>query len=116
MSFQIQTNVIQITVIMVVKIYLVLTIALVEKVTTWLELADVLVNFYNRGIHHLSIFTDVNECGYNNGNCSHKCVNMAGTYRCECPSEYTLLSNKRDCFKGGEYLTLLETAMHQFNV
>ena len=61
--------------------------------------------------YHLSIFTDINECGYSNGNCSHKCVNMAGTYRCECPPEYTLLSNKHDCLKG-EYLILLETAMH----
>ena len=39
----------------------------------------------------------------NNGGCSHECVNMAGTYRCECPTGYTLLPNKRDCVKGGEY-------------
>ena len=32
------------------------------------------------------LFTDVNECGFDNGNCSHTCVNMGGTYRCECPS------------------------------
>ena len=43
-SFQISTNVILIIVITVVKIHLVLISALVKKVITWLELADVLVN------------------------------------------------------------------------
>jgi len=41
--------------------------------------------------------TDVNECLNNNGGCSHKCVNMAGTYHCECPVGYTLHSNGQDC-------------------
>ena len=45
---------------------------------------------------------DINECGDNNGGCSHSCVNMAGTYRCECPTGYALLPNKRDCVRGGK--------------
>ena len=44
--------------------------------------------------------TDINECGDNNGGCSHTCVNMASTYRCECPTGYTLLPNNRDCVRG----------------
>ena len=43
---------------------------------------------------------DINECGDNNGGCSHTCVNMAGTHRCECPTGYTLLPNKRECVRG----------------
>ena len=49
------------------------------------------------------INVDINECGDNNGGCSHTCVNMAGTHRCECPTGYTLLPNQRDCVRGGEY-------------
>ena len=45
--------------------------------------------------------TDHNECGENNGGCSHECVNMQGTYRCECPTGYTLQPNKRDCITEG---------------
>jgi len=30
--------------------------------------------------------TDVNECGNNNGGCTHKCVNTAGGHQCECPN------------------------------
>ena len=47
------------------------------------------------------INADHNECGDNNGGCSHICVNMAGTYRCECPTGYTLLPNRHDCVRGG---------------
>ena len=50
------------------------------------------------------IIIDVDECLNNNGGCSHKCVNMAGTYRCECPPGSTLHSNGRDCT--GEYMSL----------
>ena len=50
------------------------------------------------------IVTDHNECGDNNGNCSHTCVNMAGTYRCECPTGYSLLPNQRDCTRGGNII------------
>ena len=45
--------------------------------------------------------TDANECLYNNGNCSHTCVNIAGSYYCVCYPGYILQSNQRDC--EGEY-------------
>jgi len=34
-------------------------------------------------------YSDVNECGNNNGGCTHKCVNTAGSHRCECPNGQT---------------------------
>ena len=49
----------------------------------------------------IHIVADVDECLNNNGGCSHKCVNMAGTYRCECPPGSILHSNGHDCT--GEY-------------
>ena len=45
--------------------------------------------------------TDADECRYNNGNCSHICVNTTGSYYCECPPGYTLQPNQHDC--QGEY-------------
>ena len=51
----------------------------------------------------LSIGTDVDECLYNNGNCSHDCINTQGSYYCECPTGYILQPNRRDC--AGEYYT-----------
>ena len=50
----------------------------------------------------LLMYVDVDECLNNNGGCSHKCVNMAGTHRCECPAGSTLHSNGRDCT--GKYI------------
>ena len=50
------------------------------------------------------IVSDVDECLTNHGGCSHQCVNMAGTYRCECPPGSTLHYNRRDCT--GEYISL----------
>ena len=53
------------------------------------------------------IITDHNECGDNNGGCSHECVNMLGTHQCECPTGYALLPNKLDCIKIGIKLKVL---------
>jgi len=44
-------------------------------------------------IYHMS-YLDVNECGSNNGGCAHKCINTAGSHRCECPNGET------GCYKG----------------
>ena len=54
-------------------------------------------------INIILTITDHNECGENNGGCSHECINMQGTYRCECPvgHGYTLQPNKRDCLREG---------------
>ena len=40
---------------------------------------------------------DVNECAYNNGNCSHFCQNLFGDYRCICRPGFQLLGDKRTC-------------------
>lgn len=40
---------------------------------------------------------DIDECQNSNGGCSHTCVNLIGTYRCQCPSGYALLANGRTC-------------------
>ena len=43
-------------------------------------------------------FLDVNECTASNGGCSHKCVNTAGGYKCECPDpELSLASDNKTC-------------------
>ena len=43
------------------------------------------------------IITDIDECLNNNGNCSHDCINIEGSYYCECPVGYNLQANKHDC-------------------
>ena len=43
------------------------------------------------------IITDIDECLDSNGNCSHDCINIEGSYYCECPAGYNLQSNKHDC-------------------
>ena len=48
------------------------------------------------------IITDFDECLGNNGNCSHVCVNIEGSYYCECPVGYNLQTNKYDC-EGKKY-------------
>lgn len=58
----------------------------------------------NECFNRIPIVKDVNECAYNNGGCSHECVNMAGTYRCECPPGYTLHSNGHSCVIDGKYV------------
>ena len=56
-------------------------------------------------VHILVI--DIDECLNKKGGCSHKCVNMAGTYRCVCPVGYVLQSNRHDCVEDtSEYIYL----------
>ena len=57
-----------------------------------------------------NIITDYNECGDNNGGCAQHCVNMAGTYRCECYYGHSLLPNKRDCIRGG-YINVMDVKL-----
>lgn len=35
----------------------------------------------------------VNECAVNNGNCSHACIDLPLSYRCDCESGYQLVGN-----------------------
>ena len=45
-----------------------------------------------------SLILDIDECAVSNGGCSHKCVNTAGGYKCECPdSELSLSSDNKTC-------------------
>ena len=43
------------------------------------------------------VFADVNECALKNGGCQHKCVNRAGSYRCECYTGYLLQADGKKC-------------------
>ncbi|KAL9968064.1 hypothetical protein ACROYT_G026391 [Oculina patagonica] len=46
--------------------------------------------------------TDTDECAVSNGGCSHKCVNTAGGYKCECPDpELSLALDNRTCHAPG---------------
>lgn len=46
---------------------------------------------------HDILFVDINECGVNNGNCSHICVNEIPFYHCDCPSDGQLDPTNRTC-------------------
>ena len=94
---------------MIVRIYKDRTNVHAGKATTWLVLEDVLVNdkFADDKLI-IALIADHNECGDNNGGCSHTCVNMAGSYRCECPTGYSLLPNKHDCIRGGNNFMTIE--------
>ena len=41
--------------------------------------------------------SDIDECARNGTLCQHKCINNAGSYRCECEDGFTLDSNGRTC-------------------
>ena len=43
------------------------------------------------------LFTDVNQCAINKGNCSHICVNDIPFYHCDCPSGGQLDPTNRTC-------------------
>ncbi|KAL9968058.1 hypothetical protein ACROYT_G026384 [Oculina patagonica] len=43
-------------------------------------------------------YSDIDECAVSNGGCSHRCVNTAGGYKCECPDPgLSLALDKRTC-------------------
>ena len=49
-------------------------------------------------ITQVVFLSDIDECAGSNGGCSHKCVNTAGDYKCECPDpELSLASDNRTC-------------------
>lgn len=55
-------------------------------------------------VHHFR--TDINECAYHNGGCSHKCKNTNGSYHCSCPDpELSLALDNHSCI--GEYPVIL---------
>ena len=40
---------------------------------------------------------DINECDINNGNCTQTCINIPGSYQCECVQGFQLLPDGRTC-------------------
>ena len=51
------------------------------------------------------MFIDIIDCRFNNGNCSHRCINTLGSYYCKCNSGYELLPDKHTC-EGNVYVCL----------
>ena len=45
--------------------------------------------------------SDLNECGIDRGGCTYKCINMAGSHRCECPNGTT------GCYGGEQKLCMV---------
>ena len=43
------------------------------------------------------LFTDINECASNNGECSQVCLNTEGSYSCDCYPGYELGPNNHTC-------------------
>ena len=43
------------------------------------------------------MFLDVDECFEGSSNCTQLCVNVDGSYKCNCSSGYALNSNGKDC-------------------
>ena len=45
---------------------------------------------------HIAI-VEVDECAQDNGGCSDDCINMPGSYRCDCPNGYKLHTDNKTC-------------------
>ena len=54
----------------------------------------------------INLFTiDINECNTNNGGCDDSCINIPGSYYCQCDTGYALQSNGHTC-SGNVIMTL----------
>ena len=53
----------------------------------------------------LWLFTDIDECETDNGNCQEQCNNTLGSYFCECGAGFALQPDERTC--GGKAHTQL---------
>ncbi len=50
----------------------------------------IMINFDN--------YTDIDECDWNNGNCSQICNNIEGSYDCSCQAGYWLSDDEMTCY------------------
>lgn len=46
---------------------------------------------------HFLTGLDINECVDNNGGCSDDCINLKGSFKCQCPFGKKLASDKKTC-------------------
>ena len=64
---------------------------------------NTLLDLHNSSYHTqphpiIANYSDIDECAVSNGGCSHKCVNTAGGYKCECPDpELSLSLDNKTC-------------------
>jgi len=52
------------------------------------------------------LFTDEDECSYENGGCVHFCKNTLGNYTCSCKDGFVLDRDGHNCI--GKYLLLIK--------
>ena len=50
---------------------------------------------------HYSFFADINECSIDNGRCQQECVNLQGSYSCECKAGFQRSGMKNCTGNGG---------------
>jgi len=43
------------------------------------------------------LFTDIDECLTNNGECDQVCINIEGSYRCTCHQGYSYNDDSGNC-------------------
>lgn len=43
-------------------------------------------------------FLDINECERNNGGCQHRCINVEGSFTCDCNPGWQLGNDGRTCY------------------
>ena len=55
------------------------------------------IQFYYVFLIKVLLPTDVDECALQTHMCSHKCINVKGSYRCDCYKGYVLDKNGRTC-------------------
>lgn len=56
---------------------------------------------WSENVRNISnILTDVNECSNGGGVCQQRCVNVQGSYNCECYYGYRLNADRKTCSQG----------------
>lgn len=60
-----------------------------------------MVNFF----YYVYLFSDINECDFENGNCSDICNNTDGSYFCSCLAGFQLDDSGLNCL--GKYNVII---------